>query len=112
MSPFGLDSLFGYNERQSRKKDAAMSEMNSEKVDEEPIVTLYCTSWCPDCRRARQWLAEHRIAYREIDISKDRDAAARVRGWARGNETTPTFDCGGTIIVNFDEHALKKTLNK
>jgi glutaredoxin len=112
MSPVGWKSLFGYNPEHLREKDVAMSEPRTESNEGEPVVTLYCTSWCPDCRRARQWLSEHDIPYREVDISKDRDAAARVRGWARGNETTPTFDCGGTIIVNFDESALKKTLRQ
>ena len=48
-------------------------------------------------------LAKNGIAYTEVDISKDRAAAAKVRGWANGNETTPTFDIQGTIIVDFDQ---------
>jgi glutaredoxin len=87
-----------------------MSDSGIVSKSEPSEVVLYCTAWCPDCRRARDWLAKHHIEYREVDISKDRDAAARVRGWARGNETTPTFDVRGTIIVNFDEKALQKAL--
>jgi hypothetical protein len=37
----------------------------------------------------------------EIDISRDRAAAARVRQWAKGNETTPTFEIKGKVIVDF-----------
>jgi len=73
-------------------------------------VVMYCTSWCPDCRRARVYLKERGIAYVEIDISRDRAAAERVRGWANGNETTPTFNVKGTIIVNFDQAKLNKAL--
>jgi glutaredoxin len=73
-------------------------------------VVLYCTPWCPDCRRAREWLHAHDVPFREIDISRDRDSASRVRGWAHGNETTPTFYIRGEVIVNFDERALKKVL--
>lgn len=73
-------------------------------------VVMYCTTWCPDCRRARAYLKERNIAYVEIDISRDRAAAERVRGWANGNETTPTFDIKGTIIVNFDQAKLNKAL--
>jgi glutaredoxin len=73
-------------------------------------VTLYCTPWCPGCRLARDWLKENRIRYREVDISRDRDAAARVRGWAYGNETTPTFDINGTIVVDWDERRLEELL--
>ncbi len=76
----------------------------------EAEVIMYCTSWCPSCRRARLWLKEKGISYIEIDITKDRTAAARVRGYANGNETTPCFDVKGTIILNFDVPKLEKAL--
>jgi len=73
-------------------------------------VVMYCTPWCPDCRRARAYLKERNIAYVEVDISRDRAAAQRVRGWANGNETTPTFNIRGTIIVNFDQAKINQAL--
>lgn len=73
-------------------------------------VVMYCTSWCPVCRRARAYLTEHGIDYVEIDIGRDRDAARRVREWAGGNQTTPTFDIDGTIIVDFEKEELDKAL--
>ena len=73
-------------------------------------LIMYCTPWCSTCRQARAYLAQNGIAYTEIDISKDRVAAAKVRGWANGNETTPTFDIQGTIIVDFQVDKVKKTL--
>lgn len=66
-------------------------------------VVMYCTPWCPSCRRARAFLQQHGISYEEIDISRDRQAAQRVRQWAGGNETTPTFDVNGTIVVDFTQ---------
>jgi glutaredoxin len=74
-------------------------------------VVLYCTSWCPDCRRARAWLKEHEISYTEVDIGSNPKAAKQVRAWANGNETTPTFEIDGTIIINFDEMKLRYALN-
>jgi glutaredoxin len=41
-------------------------------------VTLYATSWCPDCRAARKFLDSHGVEYTEIDIDKDREASALV----------------------------------
>jgi glutaredoxin len=73
-------------------------------------VILYCTPWCPGCRSARAFLNEHRIEYTEVDISRDRAAAARVRGWANGNETTPTFDIGGEIVVDWDKQRVAELL--
>lgn len=86
------------------------------KLDESELsaksVTLYCTSWCPDCRRARAWLADHKIAYTEIDIERDPAAAKQVRQWANGNQTTPTFDINGVIVVNFELKQLEELLLK
>jgi glutaredoxin len=73
-------------------------------------LVLYCTPWCPTCPRARAYLEEHGIEYEEVDISSDRAAAERVRGWADGNETTPTFDIKGTVIVDFDRAKLDQVL--
>ena len=73
-------------------------------------VVMYCTPWCPGCRRAREYLKKHNVQYVEVDISRDRAAAQRVRGWANGNETTPTFNIKGKIIVDYDEAKLSKAL--
>jgi len=76
----------------------------------EADVIMYCTSWCPGCKRARVWLKEKGIPFVEIDVTKDRAAAGRVRGYANGNETTPCFDIKGTIILNFDLPKVEKAL--
>jgi glutaredoxin len=73
-------------------------------------VVLYCTPWCPSCPRARTYLKERGISFLEVDISRDREAARRVRGWANGNETTPTFDIKGTVIVDFDRTKVEQAL--
>ena len=69
-------------------------------------VILYCTPWCGACRKARVYLEENDIEYVEVNISKDRAAANLVRGLANGNETTPTFNINGTIVVDFDKDRL------
>lgn len=73
-------------------------------------VIMYCTQWCPGCRRARALFAEYGIQYVEVDITRDRKAAAKVRSWANGNETTPTFNIRGEILVDFNQEKLEKLL--
>lgn len=73
-------------------------------------VVLYCTSWCMDCNKARRFLKARNVQFVEIDISRDRGAAARVRGWANGNETTPTFKIHGQVIVGYNEARLDAAL--
>ena len=78
----------------------------------EADVVMYCTPWCPDCPEARRYFKQHDIPYVEIDISRDRAAAARVRGWANGNETTPTINIRGQVLVTFDQIKVEKALGK
>ncbi len=91
---------------------------NSRRVIEQPavesddptLVKLYCTPWCPACRRARAYLQEHSIPFIEINIARDREAAKQVRGWANGNETTPTFQIGSKVVVEFRRTELDEIL--
>jgi len=76
----------------------------------EADVVLYCTPWCPACRRVRAYFNENDIPYVEVDITRDRAAAERVRGWANGYETTPTINIKGKIIVNFKKQEVAEAL--
>lgn len=73
-------------------------------------VVMYCTSWCPDCKRARIWLKERNIPYTEVDISITAGAAWQVRQWTHGLNSTPTFDIDGTIVVDFQPDRLREIL--
>ncbi len=100
------------------KKDREfLSRQQQAELDEQPQppaaeVVMYCTPWCPACRRARAYFNEKKIPFVEIDISRDRQAAAQVRAWANGNETTPTFLIKGKVIVNFRIDELEAALNQ
>jgi glutaredoxin len=75
-------------------------------------VVMYCTNWCPGCRRARLWFNERGVKFTEIDINAVAGAAEYVMKWNNGNRTTPTFDIDGDIFPNFDEQKLTTTLKK
>lgn len=96
-----------------RKIDPSVSEM-PQPDEEAPLpkggIVMYCTPWCGDCRRARDWLKQRGLAFTEVDISRSAKARAQVRAWANGNETTPTFDIDGRIIVDFKPDLLAEAL--
>jgi hypothetical protein len=46
-----------------------------------------------------------------VDISRNRAAAAQVRKWANGYETTPTFDIDGQILIDYNESKLREILS-
>jgi mycoredoxin len=41
-------------------------------------VQVYTTSWCRDCRAAKQFLDEHGIVYTEVNVDADPAASAEV----------------------------------
>ena len=75
-------------------------------------IVMYCTRWCPACRRARAWFAARDLEFTEVDIDKVPGAVDQVRKWADGYRTTPIFDIDGTIIVNFKEDKLLEALGE
>jgi hypothetical protein len=32
-------------------------------------IVMYCTRWCPDCRRARVWLSARNLDFIEVDMT-------------------------------------------
>lgn len=75
-----------------------------------PELIMYCTQWCPDCRRAREWLDSHNIAYREVDVSRDTDARERAANHNEGRLHTPTFEIGDGVCVDFRPDRLSKLI--
>jgi peroxiredoxin len=73
-------------------------------------IVMYCNTWCPGCRKARAFFEANHLEYKEVDISRNRAAAAQVRRWANGYETTPTFDIDDQILVDYDEKRLREIL--
>ena len=69
-------------------------------------IIFYCTSWCHDCRRARNWLKANNLNFVEVDIDTNPAGSDQVKNWNNGKRITPTFDIGGVIIANFDEPKL------
>ncbi len=55
-----------------------------------PELRVYGALWCPDCRRSKAFLSQHRIKYQWIDIDQDADALAYVEALQQGGRTIPT----------------------
>jgi len=107
--PVPLPIVVGESTSEDTSAIGAQPELAAVATKERKVV-MYCTQWCPGCRRARAYFKQHNIEFEEIDIGIDREAAARVRSWANGNETTPTFDVNGKIVINFKLGELNKLL--
>ena len=76
-------------------------------------IRMYATKWCGDCRRARLFLKEKRIAYEELDIDADPEAAKFVKQANDGKRKVPTFDVEGRVFScsPFNAEQLSRELN-
>ncbi len=63
-------------------------------------VVVYSTSWCPDCRRTKKWLSEHRIEFEEIDVEANPQANELITQYGYGKRVIPTLDVDGHIYIN------------
>lgn len=59
----------------------------------EPI-TMYSTRWCPDCRRAKSFLKERGVEFREINIEEDETGEEIVMQANNGKRKVPTLQVG------------------
>jgi mycoredoxin len=73
-------------------------------------IIVYGTTWCPDCRRAKQVLDKHKIAYTWINIEDDPAAAEIVVKINKGNRSVPTilFPDGSTLVEPGNSELEKK----
>ena len=53
-------------------------------------VTMFSTTWCGYCRRLKTQLESAGIAWTEVDIEEQPEAAAFVEQVNGGNQTVPT----------------------
>ncbi len=68
--------------------------------ESDPAITVYGAYWCPDCRRAKQFLGEHQIPYNWVDIEQDGAAEQFVIEKNGGKRIIPTvvFADGAVLI--------------
>lgn len=72
-------------------------------------VLVYSTPTCPYCIRAKQYLKDSGIAFRDIDVSAD-EAAGEEMIKKSGQMGVPVLDIEGEIIVGFDKPRIQQAL--
>jgi thioredoxin reductase (NADPH) len=73
-------------------------------------ITLYGAPWCPDCRRSKKFLAEHRIPYVYVNIDEDKAALSYVEEQQNGGRTIPMieFADGSRLLEPGDDELAAK----
>ncbi|HEV7513690.1 MAG TPA: glutaredoxin family protein [Candidatus Acidoferrum sp.] len=57
-------------------------------------ITMYTTAWCPDCRRAKSFMKERGVEFREVDIEEDPTGEEIVMQANHGKRKVPTLQIG------------------
>jgi thioredoxin reductase (NADPH) len=73
-------------------------------------ITVYGAPWCPDCKRAKRFLAEQRVTYQWVDIDENAEGLRHVEELQKGGRTIPTivFDDGTVLLEPTDEELARK----
>ncbi|GAA3275790.1 mycoredoxin [Dactylosporangium matsuzakiense] len=80
-------------------------------LEENPMLTMYSTTWCGYCHRLKTQMDREGIQYQVVDIEQNPEAAKFVETVNGGNQTVPTlrFD-DGTAMTNPSIVQVKKHL--
>ena len=72
-------------------------------------VVLFSTSACSWCRTAKQYLKSNNIKFKEIDVSKDQQAAQdMVR--RTGQMGVPVIMINSQTVIGFDKGKINRLL--
>jgi glutaredoxin len=74
---------------------------------------MYSTTWCVDCRRAKQFLRERGVAFEEINVDEDPDAEELILRVNDGRRRVPTIEVDGHYFASspFDAEQIAEELN-
>jgi thioredoxin reductase (NADPH) len=73
-------------------------------------IKVYGAPWCPDCKRSKKFLAEHRVPFDWVDIDRDIEALAYVEHEQNGGRTIPmiVFPDGSRLLEPGNEELARK----
>ena len=75
-------------------------------------IILYTAAWCSDCRRAKRFLSERGVPYREVNIDEDVEAEELVLRVNHGRRKVPTIQVDDRYFAcsPFDPYQLSEEL--
>jgi glutaredoxin 3 len=72
-------------------------------------VLVFSTSTCSWCRRAKRYLKERGVPFKEINVERDADAAREIVR-KTGQTGVPVIKIGSRWIVGFDKEQIDREL--
>ena len=72
-------------------------------------VSMFSTTWCPHCERARRFFRANGMSVRDRDVDADAQAAAELVRRS-GGKAVPLIDVDGRELKGFDERATREAV--
>ena len=78
-----------------------------------PKIVLFSTSWCPHCKKAKEYFTKNNIPFINRDVELDSEAMVLVTGRYK-SQGVPIIVIGddAEIVKGFDEQRFQKALEK
>jgi glutaredoxin 3 len=73
-------------------------------------IKVYSTPTCPYCTMLREFLKRSNVEFEEVDVAANREAAVEMIAKS-GQIGVPVVDVDGTIIIGYNEAAIRERLN-
>ena len=76
----------------------------------QPKVIIFTTPTCSFCTTAKRYFREHKIRFRDIDVSRDQKSAIDMQR-RTGQTGVPVILINNRPIVGFDKPKINRLLN-
>ena len=94
--------------RPARAGNAATPQQHPPQQVRQPQVTMYATSWCGYCAKARALFRAEGVAFVEHDIERSPEANAQHK--ALGGRGVPLIVIGNQTIKGYSEQRIRAAL--
>ena len=76
-------------------------------------ITMYSTSWCPDCVRAKMMFRRLKVSFTEIDVDKSKEGHKIVMDHNKGKRVVPTIIFpDGSVLVEPTNRELRQKVEE
>lgn len=74
-------------------------------------ITIYTSSSCPWCVKAKKYFESKNIDYREVNVSGNLLGALEMK-IKSGQSAVPVIDIDGDVIVGFNKKAIDRLISR